>query len=152
MELTTDQRFTKQQLPQILNAGYYITHQDWEPEEYLCMQDGILIDETGKKTTLSDFTGPEYEGSAWKLLEDSEEEEVEESESSEMTFEDAVEFMGEEPAGKKHLSDEQLEHIIALNRFGYSYRQIAPKFGYLGKNGGQTLSQAVSKYRQRKAL
>lgn len=146
MELTTEDRFSKMQLPKILEEGYCVGQENWADDEYIYSDEGELKNEEGESCSLSEFTGNEYEREgAWKIVEIEEEEE-----EAALSFEDALELMGERPSGgNRKLSDEQLEQIIALKNYGYTYKQIAPKFGMTEKNT-TSLGQMVKKYLKRK--
>lgn len=149
MELSTDSKLSKKDLLKALHEGYCVTHENWEDDEYLCLEGGKIKDESGKPCTLSDFTGEEYERpGAWRVaVEETATEEAEDEESEVMSFEEALKFMGERPSGgNRKLSDEQLEQVIALKSYGYSYKQLAPKFNVANPT---SLGQMVRKYQVR---
>lgn len=149
MELSTNSKLSKKDLIKALREGHYVQHENWESDEYLFLDGNKIKDESGKACTLSDFTGEEYERpGAWLILESEEDSEGEDSPI--MSFEDALDFMGERPTGgSRKLSDEQIEQVMALKRYGYSYKQLAPKFDIANPT---SLGLMVRKYKIRTGI
>lgn len=147
MDITTDSRFKKDQISGILEQGYFLTHETWEPEESISQdpEHGKIVDEEGNPFPMEALSSDVYDD-GWKVLESEEEDE---EEDAGLSYDEALAFMGEPPkSGRRRLSDEQLEKVIALNELGYPYKQIAPKFGFTEKNVN-SLSTMVRKYKLR---